>query len=111
MAAAIQFHIDESADPDIAAALRRIGIDVTTTQEAGLRTVLDPMQWAYAKREGRVIVTHDADFLRLAKADNDHPGVAYCHQQARTIGEVIDLLILLHAVYSPDQMRGRVEYL
>jgi predicted nuclease of predicted toxin-antitoxin system len=111
MADAIRYHIDESADPDIAAALRRIGIDVTTTQEVGLRTSLDPMQWEYARREGRVIVTHDADFLRLAKADSDHPGVAYCHQQARTIGELIDMLILLQAVSTPDQMRGCVEYL
>jgi hypothetical protein len=32
----------------------------------GLRTASDPAQLAYVQQEGRVLVTHDADFLRLA---------------------------------------------
>ena len=38
MADRIRFHLDEHVDPAIATALRRAGIDVTTTVEAGLRT-------------------------------------------------------------------------
>jgi hypothetical protein len=34
----LRFHLDEHIDPDVARALRRYGIDVTTTVEAGLRT-------------------------------------------------------------------------
>ena len=34
----IRFHLDEHVDPDVARALRRYGIDVTTTVETGLRT-------------------------------------------------------------------------
>ncbi|MEO6064075.1 MAG: DUF5615 family PIN-like protein, partial [Thermoflexales bacterium] len=52
----IRFHLDEHIDPAIAAALRRVGVDVTTTNEAGLRTADDARQWEYAQREGRVIV-------------------------------------------------------
>jgi hypothetical protein len=37
MADRIRFHLDEHVDPAIATALRRAGIDVTTTNEAGLR--------------------------------------------------------------------------
>jgi hypothetical protein len=38
MADRIRFHLDEHVDPAIASALRRAGIDVTTTIGAGLRT-------------------------------------------------------------------------
>ena len=111
MADPVRFHIDESADPDIAAALRGVGIDVTTTQEVGLLTALDPSQWEYAQREGRVIVTHDADFLRIAKDNPNHTGIAFCRQQTRTIGEIIEMLILIHGTATPERMRGQVEYL
>ena len=58
----IRFHLDENVDPDVARALRRHGIDVTTSVEVGMLTTEDVAQLAYALEEGRVIVTHDADF-------------------------------------------------
>lgn len=69
----ICFHLDENVDPVIAVALRRYGADVTTTIEAGLLGSDDETQLAFAKREDRVIVTHDDDFLRLVARDQDHP--------------------------------------
>lgn len=98
-------------DPNIARALRQHGIDVTTTQEAGLRTQADTEQLAFARRERRVIITHDADFLRMAGRTADHPGVAYWHQTAKGIGEIINRLILIYEVLSADEIAGRVEYL
>ena len=62
MAERIRLHLDEHMDPDIAAALRRHGIDATTTAETGLRTASDDAQFDYAKAQRRVIVTDDADF-------------------------------------------------
>lgn len=82
MADRLKFHLDEHVDPDIARALHRYGIDVTTTVEAGLRTSSDPSQLDYIKREGRVVVTHDADFLRYDRRSSDHPGITYCHMGA-----------------------------
>jgi predicted nuclease of predicted toxin-antitoxin system len=107
----IRFHFDEHVDPDIARALQQHGIDVSTTVEVGLRTGTDPAQLAFAQREGRVLVTHDADFLRLAAQGVDHPGIAYCHKSARSIGEIIRNLILIHEVLMPEEIAGRVQYL
>jgi predicted nuclease of predicted toxin-antitoxin system len=111
MADQIRFHLDEHVDPDIARALRQHGIDVSTTIEAGLRTASDPAQLAFVQREGRVLVTHDADFLRLAAQGVDHPGIAYCHKSARSLGEIIRSLILIHEVLTPEEIAGRVQYL
>ena len=77
MADRIRFHLDEHVDPAVAVALRRVGIDVTTTNEAGLRTKDDETHFNFAKNEGRVIVTRDQDFHRLVSGAADHPGVAF----------------------------------
>jgi predicted nuclease of predicted toxin-antitoxin system len=107
----VKFHLDEHVDPDTARALRRYGIDVTTTVDAGLRTEDDPVHLDFIRREGRVVVTHDADFLRYASRNSDHPGIAYCHIGARPIGEIIRRLILIYEVLTPEEMAGHVEYL
>src|SRR5262245_59678124 len=63
MARTIRFHLDECCDPAIALGLRRRGIDVTTSQEAGLLEAEDERQASYGLAENRVVFTHDADFL------------------------------------------------
>ena len=91
--------------------LRKYGIDVTTTVEAGLRTCDDRQHFDYARETGRVMVTHDADFLRLASQTQDHPGIAYCQVEARTLGEIIRGLILIYEVLEAPDLVGRVEFL
>src|SRR5437588_11319277 len=98
----IRFHLDESVDTDITTALRRFGIDVTTTWAVGLSGQVDSVQLAFARRERRVIVTHDADFLRLAMRDAGHAGVAYRRPSARTIGDIVRGLQLIYDVLEPD---------
>jgi predicted nuclease of predicted toxin-antitoxin system len=107
----IRFHLDEQVDPDVARALRRHGVDVTTTVEAGLRTATDLQQLDYARREGRVLVTHDADFLRLVAAGIDHAGVIYGHREERSIGEIIRVLLLVYEVMTQEEISGLVEFM
>jgi predicted nuclease of predicted toxin-antitoxin system len=107
----IRFHLDEHIDPDIAAALRRHGIDATTTTQAGLRTASDDLQLSYAKTQRRVTVTDDVDFLRLAASDPAHPGIVVCHRQFLSIREIIRGLILIYEVLTPEEMVGHVEFI
>lgn len=107
----IRFHLDENIDLDVARGLRRYGIDVTTTQEIGLRTTQDHAHLDFARGEARMIVTHDADFLRYAHERDDHPGVAYCAMGARSVGEILRSLILIYEVCAPADVAGRVEYI
>jgi predicted nuclease of predicted toxin-antitoxin system len=57
MGAMIKFHLDENANPSIADGLRRRGIDVTTTLEAGLIAKSDEQQLSFAHSQQRVIFT------------------------------------------------------
>ncbi len=63
-----------------------------------------------ANLQGRVIVTDDTDFLIEAAKSTDHPGIVFCRRTSFTQGQIIRFLILLHGVYTPAEMRGRVEY-
>jgi predicted nuclease of predicted toxin-antitoxin system len=61
--ATIRYHLDENIPAAVAEGLRRRSIDVTTTAEAGLLGATDEAQLAFARDQGRVIVTQDADLL------------------------------------------------
>lgn len=111
MAERIRFHLDENVNPVIAVALRRHGIDVTTTVEMNLRTARDEEQFPFVCAEGRMLVMHDADFLRIASQTDNHPGIAYAHQDTANIGETIRSLILIYEVLESQEMTGRVEFL
>jgi predicted nuclease of predicted toxin-antitoxin system len=111
MSRTIKFHLNEHCDPAIASALRRHGIDVTTTPEMGLVGATDEQQVAFALPVGRVIFTKDSDYLRINASGTPHAGIAYCHQQTRSIGEIIAGLILIWEVYAAEEFAGRVEYL
>jgi predicted nuclease of predicted toxin-antitoxin system len=110
MADRILFHLDEHVDPAIATALRRAGIDVTTTNEASLRTKDDEAHLAFALAECSVIVTRDQDFLRVASQMRDHRGIVF-YTAKQSMREVIQGLILIYEVMSPEEMVGHVEYI
>ncbi|MDJ0578449.1 DUF5615 family PIN-like protein [Crocosphaera sp.] len=107
----ICFHLDEQVDPQIALQLGSRGIDVTTTITAGLRTASDESQLDFIRQQKRVNFTHDRDFLIIASQTNEHPGIIYSKQRTRSLGEIIEGLMLIYQVYSPEEMVGRVEYL
>ena len=107
----IPFHLDEHVAHAVADGLRRRGIDVTTTTDAGLLGAADADQIAYGLAQGRVIFTEDDDFLALAAAGVAHAGLAYCKQNTRSLGQIIRSLELIWDVYEPDEMRNRVEFL
>jgi len=91
--------------------LRRRGIDVTTTPEAGLVSARDEDQAAYCLTGGRVIFTHDKDFLRINAAGIPHAGIAYCHQQKLSIGEIIRRLTQIWEQMEPEEMKEWLVYL
>jgi len=110
MARTIRFHLDECCDPVIADGLRRRGIDVTTSQEVGLLKAEDKRQATYGLVQGRVILTHDADFLRLQSAGVPHAGIVFCRKDELSIGEIIKWLVLIWEVYESEELINRVEF-
>jgi uncharacterized protein with PIN domain len=107
----MRFHLDEHVTGALAAALRMHGYDVTTAADADLLGADDVFHVQHAFREERIIVTHDRDFLTLSARGILHAGVAYCHQQKYSVGQLLMMCLLLDECYAEDEMRGRTEYL
>lgn len=111
MSERIKFHLDENVFSAIADGLRRRGIDVTTTAEAGLMAATDEEQLAYAHQSSRLLVTFDDDLLRLHAAHLPHAGIAYCKQGTRSLGQILRKLVVIHEAMTQQETMGQVLYL
>jgi len=107
----MRFHTDEHVPFAVVLGLRRRGLDVTTTPDAGLLGAPDEDQLGYCRREGRVMVSHDPDMLRLAAEGAAHAGIAHCHAQKYKTGQLIQRLLLLSSRVSASEMSNRIEFL
>lgn len=69
---------DENIHPEVVAYLRAEGSDIQSVQELGFGGSADIELLLYAHSAGRVILTHDSDFGRLAFAQQQtFPGIIY----------------------------------
>ncbi len=107
----IRFHLDENVQLAVAEALHRRGIDATTTPDADLIGASDEEHLSFALDQGRIVVTHDVDFLRLHSQGVEHAGIAFCHAGKRTLRELVAALSLLSVSTATTDMANRVEYL
>jgi predicted nuclease of predicted toxin-antitoxin system len=107
----VRFHLDEQMPKSLARSLRRRGIDVTTSHDANLLGAEDTDQLAFAFANQRTLVTHDADFLRLAASGVQNPGIAYCHSEKYTIRELLRALLQLADSRSNEEMANRIHFL
>jgi hypothetical protein len=107
----IRYYFDQHYPGPVAQGLRQRGIDILTAQEAGRCGSPDLDQLAFATAEERVMATFDTDYLALHQSGVQHAGIAWCSATKYSIGELIQLLFLLHATTDRDAMRNRLEYL
>lgn len=108
--ARIRYYTDEQVSRAVIGGLRQRGVDVLSVPEANKIGASDQEQLALALEEGRVLFTHDADFLRLDAAGANHAGIVYACQDM-PVGDVIRGLMLIHQALDAMEMAGHVEYL
>ena len=111
MARRISFYFDEHIGKAVVKGLRQRGVDVKTVAEANMRGATDDALLAFAYQEGRVLFTHDADFLHLHALGTAHAGLVYCHQQKATIGDMIFGLMLIYDLCEATDMVGALEFI
>ena len=71
---------DSQAKP-LVSLLKKAGHDVITANEAGLARKVDSLVLDYARRENRVLLTHNCDdFEALHQEDPIHPGILVIYQ-------------------------------
>lgn len=107
---AIRFYTDEHVSKAVIHGLRQRGMDVLTVVEANKLSAPDEEHLAFAFAEGRVILTQDDDFLRLASMGIPHAGIVYTPQHT-PLRQIIQGLSLIHQVLEAEDMRRHVEFL
>src|SRR5690349_12254726 len=107
----IKYHFDEHMDNAIVSGLRRRGIDVTTTVEAGLLEARDPEQIEFAARKGRVLVTCDRKISVHLRKDTAHSGIVILRPGRNMIGPNVNLLARLCRGTTAEDMINQIRYL
>lgn len=68
----VAFLSDENIETRVVARFRGLGYDVITAREAGLLQTPDPIILSEALKVGRVVLTHDRDYISLHKSGFVH---------------------------------------
>ncbi len=111
LAAKVRFYLDENVPVEVARQLRSRDIDVVTARDLGLLGASDRVHLENATALRRVLCTFDADYLRLVSEGMAHAGIVFGQQSLHYVGDWVNWLTLIHAVYAPREMVGRVEYI
>ena len=113
----LRYHLDEDCQSAaLASALRQHGIEVVTTNKAGIAGAGDDAQLEYSAKQGTAIVTNNicdytALHTRWLAEGRQHAGIVLFPQQGYSIGEVVRRLAHLRRTLSAEEMQGRLEWL
>jgi hypothetical protein len=111
----VTLYLDRNVDRAVRRGLRRREADVIDTDDDSTATLDDELLLARAADLGRVLFTHDDDFLAIAaqwrREGRDHAGIIYVHQLKLSVGEIIDNLEYLSKAHSPEELHNQVIYL
>jgi predicted nuclease of predicted toxin-antitoxin system len=107
----VRFHLDENIDPDLGLGLRARGIEVTISRELSMLGTTDAEQLAFINSTRSVLVTHDADFLRIAATGAAHPGIVFSVAKSHSLGEQIRRIVTLWRTRSAEDFVNQVVYL
>ncbi len=104
-----RFYADENVSVAVCAVLRRRGIDVVSVRDAGLLGRSDAEQFSFAIREKRALITHDGDFLILAK-NREHCGILFFTRQL-PVGIAAEEIERMCFVLNAEDLRNSVVFL
>jgi predicted nuclease of predicted toxin-antitoxin system len=110
----IRLLLDEDVWPGLSAALREHGFDASHVYEAGRGGMSDAEQLAYASREERVLLTHNArDFVPLAVTyffeERSHAGIILATQMEK--GALVRHTLSLLNSLSANEIANTIRYL
>lgn len=97
----IKFYTDAHIPLAVIEQLRLHGVDIIRCEDVGKKYAEDHEHLQYATDEGRIIITHDDDFLTLSsewqQQDKKHAGIIYILSDKQgVIGIIVKELLFLH---------------
>ena len=106
----IKYFTDEHISKSVIDGLRLRGVDVLSIPEAGMTGSSDNEVLSKARATKRIIVTRDADFLKLHSLGKSHHGIVFIPKEI-SVGEIISGLMLIYQILEYSDMENHVEFL
>jgi predicted nuclease of predicted toxin-antitoxin system len=88
----LRFYLDENVPVEIARQLKSLGIDSITVRDLDLLGDSDENHLQRATVMGRVLCTHDSDYIQLASGGMAHAGIVFGQQDIHHIGAWVKAL-------------------
>lgn len=110
MAIEIEFYSDENVSAAVIQGIRRRGISVLSTPEAGMLGASDAEHFVLATSRRLVILTQDDDFLKIASQEDSHYGIVYA-AQGTSIGAIVSGVVLIAENLDAADMVDHIEYI
>ncbi len=108
----IKIYSDEDVNIAITEGLKRRGIQAYSCKEVRNIGLTDEEQIKYANSKRLVILTHDADFLRIINEKRlSHCGIMFVSQSKFSVGEIIRKIEFLASIISEEDMVNHIEFL
>ena len=106
----MKFLADEHIELSIVTGLKLLGIDVISINEAGKRGSDDEEILSFARKNDRVVITRDSDFLKLHSKGIEHAGIVFV-QKFLEIGKVIGEIEKVSMIFEPEHIRNNVVFI
>ena len=101
--------MDQNLSPRTTRFLREeLGLNVTDVREVGLAGALDEAIYAFAVREGYILVTSDLDFARLYRQGRDLAGLILLRLGSPAIEAVHSILRDFFSRIELDRLEGAI---
>ncbi len=107
----IRFYLDENLSPVIGEQLVKHGIDAISARDLDTLGDSDFNHLQRATEMGRVLCTHDQDFLAMAAEGMSHAGIAFGEHFGSTFGGWVKALRQHHAIITSEEMIDQVKFL
>ncbi len=108
----MKIYADENIERPIIEGLRRRGIEVISAVDLGYAGNPDTFHLKKASEINAVILTRDADFLKMAHSSGvRHNGIIFAHSKNTSIGQCIRAVELIVNILLADDMKNHIEFL
>ncbi len=111
----LQFYMDVHIPLAVTERLRRLGVDVLTSQEDGTAEMNDDLLLDRATALDRLLFTQDQDFLQIAserqEAGLSFVGILFAHQRGASLGQLVEDLELIAACGKREEFSNLIVYL
>lgn len=104
----IKIYADENVERSVVFSLKERGFDITSVNMEGRKGLPDKEQLDFANENGRVILTHDPDFVKICEKE-EHHGILFIPKR-RKPSEIAKRVVRILEVLDSEDLENEVVF-